>query len=402
MPTLLQLDTCLGVGSTGRIAEMIGELARNVGWRTYMAHGSRFVNSSSMTSIQMGGMLDEYGHYFASRVFDCHGLGSCKPTRDLIGQIEQIKPDVVQIHNIHGYYANYKLLFKYLAEKSIPTVITMHDFWLMTGHCAYIHKSCGKWKSGCGHCPRLGEYPASLLDRTQKNWVLKKQLFEAFDGDKLVLVPVSHWLESYARQSLLKDCRFQLIQNCVDTSVFQPYKGEHSDLWKRIDWSKYTIITVADRWTEANGFNEILELNKLLRDDMQLVMVGLDERQLQGLPDSIVGIGHTDNVRQLIELYSSADVLFNASTEVTFGLVTAEAMACGTPAIVFKNTAGEEIVNAETGFAIFDIKEIPELVHKCRENAASYKVDCRKRIVEEFDSISQYSKYIELYKSLLK
>lgn len=402
MPKLLQFDTCLGAGSTGKIAEIIGGLAREDGWQTYMAHGSRFAKSSSMESFQMGSKLDEYRHYAISRLFDRHGLGSSKPTHDLLKKIEEIKPDVVQIHNIHGYYANYKMLLQYLAARGIPTVMTMHDFWLMTGHCAYINKSCDKWASGCGHCPRLKEYPAAFFDRTKKNWALKKELFEGFEKDKLVIVPVSYWLEGFAKRSLLGDRRIHTIQNGVDTKLFKPYEGEYSGLWKKIDWNKHTIITVADRWTDANGFHDIMALSRLLPEDMQIVMVGLNEQQQQGLPDKIVGIGHTDNVQQLIELYTSADVLFNSSTEVTFGLVTAEAMACGTPAIVFKNTAGEEIIDSETGYAIGRIDEIPALVRKCRENAASYKNACRKRIVEEFDSISQYSKYIELYKSLLK
>lgn len=402
MPKLLQFDTCLGAGSTGKIAEIIGDLAREAGWQTFMAHGSRFAKSSSMVSFQVGSKIDEYEHYAISRLFDRHGLGSSKPTRDLIKKIKEIKPDVVQIHNIHGYYANYKMLLQFLAAKDIPTVMTMHDFWLMTGHCAYINKSCDKWETGCGNCPRLKEYPAAFIDRTKKNWALKKELFNVFKQDKLVFVPVSYWLEGFAKRSLLGDRRIFTIQNGVDTKLFKPYDGEHSELLKKIDWSKLTIITIADRWTDANGFNDIIALSKILPEDMQIVMVGLNEQQLQGLPEKVVGIGHTDNVQQLIELYTSADVLFNASTEVTFGLVTAEAMACGTPAIVFKNTAGEEIINVETGFAIADIKEIPELVRKCRENVASYKDNCRKRIVEDFDSISQYSKYIELYKSLLK
>ena len=402
MPILLQFDTCLGVGSTGRIAEIIGDLARNAGWHTYMCHGSRFVRSSSMKSIQVGNKLDEYRHYIVSSVFDRHGLGSCKPTRDLIKQIDQINPDIVQIHNIHGYYANYKILFEYLANRGIPTVITMHDFLLMTGHCAYINKSCSKWETGCGHCSRLGEYPASVFDRTKKNWALKKNLFDAFDRDKLVIVPVSYWLEGFAKRSLLGECQFNVIQNGVDTTVFLPYQGEHSKLWKCIDWNKYTIITVADRWTDANGFNDIIALSQLLPDDMQIVIVGLNEQQLQDLPEKIVGIGHTDNVQQLVELYTSADVLFNSSTEVTFGLVTAEAMACGTPAIVLKNTAGEEIIDGDTGYSIDNITEIPALVRIFREGTGKYKLKCRKRIVDEFDSVSQYSKYIELYKSLLK
>lgn len=400
MPSLLQLDTCLGVGSTGRIAEIIGGLARESGWHSYMFHSSRFVGQSSLMSYQVGNKLDEYRHYLLSRLFDLHGLGSSGPSKELIMRIEELQPDVVQIHNIHGYYVNYKMLFNYLAEKGIPTVMTMHDFWLMTGHCAYIDKSCDKWLRGCGNCPRLSEYPASLFDHTRKNWALKRELFEAFDKGKLVIVPVSYWLEGYAKQSLLGGCRIQTIQNGVNTKVFKPFEGKHSDLYKSIDWSKQTIITVADRWTNANGFNDIMELSRLLPDDMQIVMVGLNEQQLQGLQQKIVGISHIDNVNQLIELYTAADVLFNASKEVTFGLVTAEAMACGTPAIVFRNTAGEEIIDSHTGYTIDAIGEIPELVYACRKNAEAYKYSCLQKIFENFDSIKQYSKYIELYKSL--
>lgn len=401
MPTLLQFDTCLGTGSTGKIAEIIGDLARSSGWQTYIAHGSRFVKSSSMTTIQVGDKIDDYKHYAISRLFDCHGLGSSKPTRDIIKKIEEIKPDVIQIHNIHGYYVNYKMLFQYLAVNGIPTVITLHDFWLLTGHCAYINESCTKWETGCGGCKRLKEYPTAFLDRSKMNWAQKKELFDSFNRDKLVVVPVSFWLERYAKRSLMCNSNFNVIQNGIDVKVFQPYNGKHSELWYKIDWSKLTIVAVADRWTDANGYNDILALSQILPDDMQIVIVGLSTHQLQNLPRKIVGIAHTDNVQQLIEIYTSSDVLFNSSKEVTFGLVTAEAMACGTPAIVFKNTAGEEIIDDKTGFAIDDINEIPILVRKCRENSELYHLDCRNRIVKEFNSLTQYSKYIQLYNNLL-
>lgn len=402
MPRLFQINTTIGRGSTGKIAEQISSLAREAGWECFIAHGPRFVGGSEMFSYQVSGHFTELRHYALSRVFDRHGLGSCSSTKKLIEEFETVKPDVVHIHNIHGYYANYQLLFSFLAEKGIPTVMTMHDFWLMTGHCAYINKSCVKWETGCGNCPRLKEYPAAFFDRTRKNWALKKELFEGFNNNNLVIVPVSYWLEGFAKRSLLQNCHINVIQNGVDVKLFQPYEGEHSEFWKMIDWSKHTIITVADRWTDANGFHDIMALSKLLPDDMQIVMVGLNEPLLQGLPEKIVGIGHTDNVQQLIELYTSADVLFNSSTEVTFGLVTAEAMACGTPVIVFKHTAGEEIIDSKTGYAIESIDEIPALVRKCREKTDSYKVDCRKRIVENFDSVKQYSKYVALYNELLQ
>jgi glycosyltransferase involved in cell wall biosynthesis len=400
MPRLLQINSTIGQGSTGRIAKIISEQASSDGWDCYSVHGSRYVGELAANSIQVSGKLDEYAHFLLSRVFDMHGLGSCNATKQLISAIDSIHPDVVHIHNIHGYYVNYELLFRHLVKAQYPTVITMHDFWLMTGHCAYINKSCPKWETGCGTCSRLHDYPSAFLDRSHKNWELKRELFQGFNKDRLVLVPVSYWLEGYAKRSLLRECRFHVIQNGVDTRLFKPHEGEHSELWKTIDWEKHTIMTVADRWTDANGFKDIMQLSKVLPDDTQMLMVGLNNDQLNGLPSNVVGIGHTDNVQQLVELYSSSDVLFNASKEVTFGLVTAESMACGTPAIVFKDTAGEEIIDNSTGFTINCLTDIPSLVHLCSEKADEYRDKCRNRVLRNFDAVSQYSKYLALYYEL--
>ena len=401
MPTLLQINTSIGRGSTGKIAEQIAHFASQAGWQCYMAHGARFVGESAMTSWQVSGKATEWGHYLQSRLLDRHGLGSVAATKQLLEKIEALKPDVVHLHNIHGYFVNYPLLLGYLAGKKIPTVVTLHDFWLMTGHCGCLDAECGKWKTGCGHCPRLKEYPAALLDRSEKNWALKKQLFSEFDKDKLVFVPVSHWEEERARQSFLADCRFEVICNGVKTAVFRPFEGEHSALYNKIDWGKHSIITVADRWTRASGFYDMLQLSRSLPEDMQIVMVGLSEKQLRGLPKQIVGVAHTDNLLQLTELYSASDALFNALPSLTFGLVTAEAMACGTPAIVFKGTSGEEITGPNGGFAISQPGEIPALVYECRRRRAEFRSACRERIVKYFDADRQYAKYIDLYNSLL-
>jgi len=401
MPTLLQINTSLGRGSTGKIANQIGALASEAGWRCFVAHGSRFVGESAMTGLQVSGRAAEWGHYLKSHLLDEHGLGSAAATMRLLEDLDAIKPDVVHLHNIHGYYVNYPLLLGYLAHKGIPTVVTMHDFWLMTGHCAYIHPSCGKWQTGCGSCPRLREYPASLTDASHRNWTRKKACFKAFEKDKLCIVPVSHWLEGFVKQSLLQDCRIQVLQNGVDTARFKPYEGKPSALYESIDWSKHTILTVADRWTSSNGYGDILNLNAMLPADMQIVMVGLSEQQFKQLPEGIIGVAHTENVEQLIELYTSADVLFNASQEVTFGLVTAEAMACGTPAIVFEHTAGEEIIDGGTGYAVQTIERIPALVYDCRRRREEFRTACRERIVQNFDASRQYAKYIDLYNSML-
>ncbi|MDD2476536.1 MAG: glycosyltransferase [Dysgonamonadaceae bacterium] len=397
MPKILQIDTCLGVGSTGKIAEIIGSYAKQCGWECFIAHGSRYLGETGMVPIQIGSKFDEYCHYIISLLFDAHGLASKRATRVFIEEIKKIKPDVVHIHNIHGYYINYKILFDFLANQKIPTVITLHDFWLMTGHCAYINNSCNKWKYGCEHCHRINQYPKSIIDNSKRNWQIKRDAINQFSDDAITFVPVSDWLSNYTRASILGVHKIYTIPNGVDINIFKPFVGEHSKLYQSIDWTKKTIITIAARWTDANGYDDIIQLSRMIPKDTQIIMVGLDKNQLKTIPINIIGVSKTDNITQLVELYSASDILLNVSREVTFGLVTAEAMACGTPAVVYKGTAGEDIVNCETGYVISSFSELMAIVSNCKENKKRTSEKCRKRIIECFNSDIQFRKYIDLY-----
>lgn len=397
MPKLVQINSVVNTGSTGRIAEQLGQLATSQGWESYIAYG-REARESKSKLIRIGGSFGVNLHAFASKFLDCHGLCSKNATRTFLKQLDEIKPDVVHLHNIHGYYINYPMLFNYLREHNIPTIITMHDFWLMTGHCGYINKSCDRWKTGCGKCPRLDQYPAAKIDRTARNWQLKADLFA--DMPNVTLVPVSFWLGRYASESLLKPVKQHVIYNGIDTDVFKPYDSDEASV-SGVDWSKFTIMTIATRWTEANGMSDVLHLSEILPDDCQIVMVGLDEQQMNGLPKNIIGFRKTESFKQLQELYTKSDVIFNPNREVTFGLVTAEAMACGTPAIVLRDTAGEELVDEQTGFVVDSIEEVLDLIPRIKAlDKDQTSIACRYRVNELFNARKQYQKYIVLYNML--
>ena len=226
MPRLLQINTTLGRGSTGKITKVISRQAQLCGWECFIMHGSRYVGDSDGHSYQVSHKGSEFLHFILSRFLDRHGLGSYIQTKKLIKKIKELHPDIVHIHNIHGYYVNYKLLLSFLAKYNYPTVVTMHDFWLITGHCAYINKKCDKWIYGCGNCPRLRDYPSAIIDNSKRNWLVKSKLFSLFGVDSLFVVPVSKWLERYVRKSYLKGANITCIQNGVDTSIFKPYNGE--------------------------------------------------------------------------------------------------------------------------------------------------------------------------------
>lgn len=398
MPKLLQINSVVNTGSTGRIAEQLGQFVLSHGWESYIAYG-REARESKSKLIKIGTVFDVYFHVVISKLFDRHGLMSKRATWKFLKQLDQIQPDIVHLHNIHGYYINYPMLFRYLKEKNIPTVITMHDFWLMTGHCAYINESCNRWKTGCGNCPRLDQYPAARTDFSAKNWQIKARIFT--DMLNLTLVPVSYWLAKYANKSLLRGVKQQVIYNGIDTHAFKPCNSDNS-ITKEIDWHKFTVMTIATRWTDSNGFNEVIQLSNILPVDSQIIMVGLDDRQLNQLPKNIIGLKKTESIIQLQELYSKADVIFNPNREVTFGLVTVEAMACGTPVIVLRNTAGEELVDGKIGFVVNTVYEVLGVLENIKKmDKKRVSIACRQYVIDRFDSKKQYQKYFDLYLHIL-
>lgn len=398
---LLQIDTCLGVGSTGRITESIAQLAQSQGWECYIIHGARYVKRPScMKDIQTVSKLGEYLHYAESLLFDNHGLASRCATKRVVEEIKKIKPDVIQLHCVHGYYLNYKILFEYLNTTNIPVVWTFHDCWAFTGHCAhFVTAGCEKWKTECHDCPLKGDYPKSLVDRSSKNYYLKKWLFTA--NKKIHIVPASDWLDGFVKQSFLKDKETVVIKNGVDLTVFHPSDKRQRD--------KFRILGVSGVWYKEKGLYDFYQLRELLdKEHFEIVLVGLSKDQLKELPDGLIGIEHTESVQELAELYSSSDVFVNPTYADTFPTVNLEALACGTPVITYRTGGSPEAVSEETGWVLEqgDVKGIAEIIKKLASNSQKeveyQRNDCRNRAIQEFDRNTCFEKYVQLYERLLE
>lgn len=407
MKRLLQINTCI-TQSTGRIAQQIGEKAISDGWESYIAFPARAPKVESKSKlIVIGTKVDQYIHALMTRIFDCCGFLSRRATKQLIKQIEAIHPNVIHLHNIHGYYLNIPVLFDYLKKSGIPVVWTLHDCWAFTGHCVhYTCVSCFKWKSECYDCPRKKTYPNSfLLDRSKQNFELKKRAYENMPN--ITLVPVSHWLGREVSQSILGKYKIHVIQNGIDVNVFRPRRDSVAGIKKKYGLcGKYIILGVATGWSEEVGLSTFFRLRKQLSEDFAIVMVGCTPNILKQLPDGIIGISRTNNVDELAEIYSAADILFNASYQETFGLVTAEAISCGTPVIVYNSTACSEIVTSETGYIAEVKNEIQVLNYILKDKMLDYtqrKVrseKCRQYAIAHFDKNIKYQEYIKLYNSL--
>lgn len=403
MPRLLQIDSCLGVGSTGRIAEGIATAAMAKGWDCYMVHGARYVGESKQHSIQASTVLSERLHFLLGLVFDNHGLNSYLSTKRLIKVINRINPDLIQLHCIHGYYLNYKVLFDYLRNKRIPIVWTFHDCWAFTGHCSHFASiECNKWKKECFDCPIKHHYPKSLLlERSRKNYMQKKQIFNSVDN--LTIVCVSHWLSSIVSESFFKERSRKVIYNGVDRSVFH-----NRDNALRAQYgleNRFVMIAVASSWGPGKGWNDYIKLASKLDDSYCLMMVGVTDSQKRELPPQIMTFTRTDNAIQLAELYSMADVVLNLSYYETFGMTSIEGQACGTPSIVYNCTASPELVTDKTGIVVEkgNVESVFTAIKTIRMNGKQYySQECINRVKFFFDDRNQYDEYVELYNKLVK
>lgn len=417
---LLQINPVLRTStSTGRIMKEIGELAMANGWESYVAYskGRDGLPGSTSIPVPVGNKASVAWHGLQTRILDRHGLGSVLATKRFIEDIRRIGPDIIHIHNIHGYFLNYRILFDFLSHSGIQVIWTVHDCWLYTGHCYhYMYAGCDRWKTGCGHCPQRGKFPRSLFaDRSARNFRDKRDAFCSMPEDRLTIVPVSDWMRSEMSESFLKDYRFQVIHNGIDTDVFSPQPALESEVRRCYGLGdRHVILGIASIWSEEKGLNDFVEMAARLDSDEVIVLVGMDRKQLDDvlsrygrtvLGDRMVAVKRTADVHQLAGLYSTADVLVNPTWQDNYPTVNLEAISCGTPVVTYRTGGSIEAVAGDTGFVVEqgDIEGLVDAVRRVETlGKAHFRDACRSRAVKEFRKEDRYAEYIELYERLTK
>lgn len=400
MKRVLQINVVANCLSTGRITEGIGLQAQANGFESYVAYG-RFAKPSQNKLLQIGSRKDYLVHGVFSHFFDDHGLRSKTATKLFIQEMDKIQPDVVHLHNIHGYFLNYPLLFDYLREKKIPVVWTLHDCWPFTGHCAYFdYAGCNRWQSGCHDCPQKKTFPASyVFDRSRQNWLDKKRCFTSLDN--MVIVPVSHWLGDLVKQSFLGKYPVQTIYNGIDTDVFKP--ADANIARGKYGWGRDKILLgVASTWSPRKGLADFIELAKILPVGYRIVLVGLSDKQQETLPGNVTGISRTESVRELAELYSAADCFINPTREDNYPTTNLEALSCGTPVITYRTGGSPESLANGVGQVVKagDIAALWRAIQEMTSlDKSSYFQCCRQHAVANFRQQDRFREYIKLYQT---
>ncbi len=378
---ILHINSVCGVTGTGRIVADLCREANGRGHQSVAAYGEHQYRNQGqgVETIPIGNMTDCRVHALLTRAFDMQGFGSKAATRAFLREVDKFGPDVIHLHNLHGYYIHIKLLFEYLKERNMKTVWTLHDCWPMTGHCVYFtNAGCEKWKTQCENCPQKKEYPASLfLDRSRRNYMDKKA---AFSGVKnMTLLVPSRWLGEKVRESFLNQYPVRVVYNGIDLQQYRPIQSDFRQ--KTGIGQRIMVLGVANVWNERKGLRAFLELADLLGEEYRVVLVGLNEDQLRGLPPNVIGQKRTDRVEKLAQIYSAADIFWNPGREETFGLNVAEAMACGAWPIVYEGTACAEVVEHGVG------QVVPEGMENVKKAVLAYGT--RKK-VPQIETYAQF------------
>lgn len=424
---ILQVNTVIKGSSVGRIMADLYEVIKDSGNEARVAVG-REPMPEGYEGVLIGNKGDFYQHVVKNFLQGEAGFGSVETTRKFLSWVDAEKPDLIHLHNIHGFYLQVEMLFEYIKKRDIPVVWTLHDCWSFTGHCAYYDfAACEKWKTGCHTCMQHAKvYPYAIFkDNTTASYARKRK---AFCGVKnLTIVTPSHWLKKQVEQSFLKEYPVAVIPNGVDLSVFTPAhtKGVGSENSNGVENGRYakngnhggnhsddnasgikTILGVANIWELRKGLVYFEKLAKDLPGDYRVELIGVNKKQKRELKKKygrkVIARERTANVDELVEAYRNAAVFVNATLEDNFPTTNLEALACGTPVVTYETGGSGEAVTQETGIVVRrgSYDKLLEAVLDA-SGGRFLKEDCLKR-AKEFDKKTRYEEYLKLYEEVSK
>ena len=384
-------------GSTAKIMLGIADVAESHGHEVLMAGGYSYHPLEALQGryTQIGSAYGKLLHTYLARFTGLNGCFSRLATRKFLKRVKKYKPDVLHLHNIHGWYLHLPTLFSYIKKEKIRVVWTLHDCWSFTGQCVYFEKiGCKKWKSGCYKCPQLRSYPQTYIDRSKGMYKRKKAWFTGVED--LTIVTPSQWLADLVKQSFLQEYPVRVIHNGIDLSAFTPMENTVKKQYGAE--GKHLLLGVAMGWSESKGLDVFVELSKRLSEDYKVMLVGTNEETDKQLPDNIISIRRTQNQAELAQLYAAADIFVNPTREDTFPTVNIEALACGTPVLTFQTGGSPEIIDKTCGSVVAknDMDALQKEIERiCTEKPYSIGA-CTSR-AKSFDKNDKFQEYVKLY-----
>ncbi len=381
---ILMINVVCGIRSTGRICTDLAAALEVQGHEVKIAYGRETVPEKYQKyAVRIGTDFDVKLHGLKARLFDGCGWGSKRTTKRFIDWIIEFNPDVIHLHNIHGYYINIEVLFNYLHTCGKKIIWTLHDCWAFTGHSAYCDAvGCERWTTGCYDCPNMKEYPSSFIDRSKENWKKKKFLMDQIPN--LAIITPSNWLAGLVRKSFLAQYPVTVIHNGIDTSQFFPMENDFKEFYGIKE--KYMILGGSTSWDDMKGLSDYIKMAEILGDEYKVVLVGLTKEQIERLPMSVLGIERTNSVKELAQIYSAADLYINLSYCENYPTVNLEAVACCTPVLSYDTGGSQE--SAQKTVPRGDIDAIIKVIKK----DLIEKPNIDKSLIDNETTVNEYLK----------
>lgn len=384
-------------GSTCKIMLGTSELATKRGYGMNIGTGYSYHPVKEMPDdwIHIGGIFGKLFHTQMAKLTGGNNLFSWTATIRLIRKIKKERYDKLHLHNLHGWYLNLPMLFRYIKKNNIPVIWTLHDCWAFTGHCPHFTMAkCDKWKTGCHHCPQHMEYPKSYVDNSKFMYCHKQKWFTGVQD--LTIVTPSNWLAELVGESFLKDYPVKVIHNGIDLSVFKPTESDFRK--KHHCEDKFILLGVAFGWGARKGLDVFIDLASRLDDRFQIVLVGTDDNVDKNLPPNVISIHRTQNQTELAEIYTAADLFVNPTREDTYPTVNMESLACGTPVVTFQTGGSPECVDPTCG-SVVPCDDIDALEQEILRIAATnpYPASACLKKAKEFDMNERFEEYVRLY-----
>lgn len=393
---IVQINTVSDFGSTGKICAQISHLLDERSIENFILFSSG--NSANQSNrLRYANSFEIKVATLLSRIAGNWGFENVISTRKLLKRLNQIKPDLIHIHNIHSHACNLDMLFSWVKKHRIPVVWTFHDCWAFTGYCThFLLANCKNWEAGCGQCPQFRAF-SFFFDKSRKNLAKKQRILQ---GLNLQITCPSYWLGDVVKKSFLKDFPITVIPNGIDLNVFQPKAGHFRERYG-IKESQKIILGVAFDWDNSKGLDVFIRLSNILpTEDYQIVLVGTNEKIEKRLPPQILSVRRTKNQDELAMIYSAADVFLNPTRADTFPTVNMESLACGTPVITFDTGGSPEIIDEKSGLVVHDhIDDIRKGIETVLFSNRYSSQNCMER-AKSFEVNNQMIQYVKLYESI--
>jgi len=331
---------------------------------------------------------------------------------DLLGK----QPDILHCHNLHGGWLSRGGYFDLRAlawlSRQVPTVVTLHDTWMLSGHCAYT-LGCDRWKTGCGNCPDLSIYPAIMQDATAFNWNVKRQIYAS--GRVYVSTP-SRWLMRQVEQSMLAPgvAQLRVIPNGVDHSVFHPFSRAQAREELGLP-PRDAILLFAASGAKTNMFKDCRTVENCAvsvgsrhpHGKVILIVLGDEGEPIRFANGEIRFIAFQTDRRTIARYYQAADVYVHAAKSDTFPTTILEALSCGVPVVATAvDGIPEQVEDGCSGFLVSagNAEAMAERVVQLLSNDTLRRTmgaQAAERAAHLYSMEKQVRTYLEWYEEIL-